>query len=124
MKVITRHILGADRVLCYSLRVTKGVAERFGGSGGMREQLTADDPAKTMDAAIWLLTALLQAGKRYADNNGIQCPPAPSEDDMLDNYDINDLMEIQKAINDAMAAGSQQDVEAEAPKNGEAGQDK
>ena len=123
MKVITRHSLGADRVLCYSLRVTKGVAERFGGSGGIREQLTGDDPAKTMDAAIWLLTALLQAGKRYADNNGMECPPAPSEDDLLDGYDITDLMEIQKTINDAMAAGSRQDVEAEAPKNGEAGQD-
>ena len=112
MKAIKKHICGADRVLCYSLRVMRGVSERF-GNGGVREKLSGDNPVETMDAAIWLLSALMDAGKRYADNNGIDCPPAPSEDELLDNYDMNDLLEIQNVISETMAASTEQDIKAE-----------
>lgn len=121
MKVITKRICGEERVLCYSLRVTKAVTERF-GSGGVREKLKESSPSETLGAVIWMLTLMMQAGKRYADRNGIPCPPAPSEDDMLDQYGMDDLEELYSAFSAAMAAGSQQSVEAEI-KNGEARQE-
>ena len=120
MKVITRHICGEDRVLCYSLRVTKAVTERF-GTGGIREKLKESSTAETLDAVIWMLTLMMEAGKKYADKNGIPCPPSPTEDDMLDCYGMDDLEELYGDFTDTMAAGQQQGVEAEA-KNGSAGQ--
>lgn len=122
MKVITRHICGEDRVLCYSLRVSKAITEKF-GSGGIRETLKGDNPAETLDAVIWMLSLLMDAGKKYADKNGMKCPDAPSEDDMLDDYGLDDLADLMGLANDAMAAGAQQEVEAES-KNGKATQDR
>lgn len=120
MKVITRHICGEDRMLCYSLRVTKAVTERF-GTGGIREKLKESSTAETLDAVIWMLTLMMEAGKKYADKNGIPCPSSPSEDDMLDFYGMDDLEELYGAFTETMAAGQQQGVEAEA-KNAGAGQ--
>ena len=120
MKVITRHICGEDRVLCYSLRVTKAVTERF-GTGGIREKLKESSTSETLNAVIWMLTLMMEAGKKYADKNGIPCPPSPSEDDMLDIYGMDDLEELYGAFTETMAAGQQQGVEAEA-KNAGAGQ--
>ena len=122
MKVITRHICGEDRVLCYSLRVSKAITERF-GSSGIREALKGDNPAETLDAVIWMLSLLMDAGKKYADKNGKKCPDAPSEDDMLDDYGLDDLADLMGLANDAMAAGAQQEVESES-KNGKAAQDR
>ena len=120
MKVIKRHICGEDRVLCYSLRVTKAVTERY-GTGGIREKLKSAGTTETLDAVIWMLTLMMQAGKKYADKNGIPCPPAPSEDEMLDEYGLDDLAELYGTFTATMDAGGQQEVEAES-KNGEATQ--
>ena len=122
MKVITKRICGEERVLCYSLRVTKAVTERF-GSGGIREKLKESSTAETLDAVIWMLTLMMQAGKKYADMNDIPCPPAPSEDDMLDQYGLDDLEELYGTFSDTMAAGSEQSIEAES-KNAETTRDK
>ena len=122
MKVITKRICGEERVLCYSLRVTKAVTERF-GSGGIREKLKESSTAETLDAVIWMLTLMMQAGKKYADMNGMSCPPAPSEDDMLDQYGLDDLEELYGTFSDTMAAGSEQSIEAES-KNAETTRDK
>lgn len=121
MKVITKRICGEERVLCYSLRVTKAVTERF-GTGGIREKLKESSTAETLDAVIWMLTLMMQAGKKYADKNGISCPDAPTEDDMLDEYGLDDLEELYGTFSDTMAAGSEQSVEAE-PKNAETTRD-
>ena len=122
MKVITKRICGEERVLCYSLRVTKAVTERF-GSGGIREKLKESSTAETLDAVIWMLTLMMQAGKKYADMNDIPCPPAPSEDDMLDQYGLDDLEELYGTFSDTMAAGSEQSIVAES-KNAETTRDK
>ena len=120
MKTITRKICGEERVLCYSLRVTKAVAERY-GTGGIREKLKNSSTEETLDAVIWLLVLMMQAGKKYADKNGITCPEAPTEDEMLDEYGLDDLSELYSTFSATMAAGSTQGVEAEL-KNGEARQ--
>ena len=124
MKIITRRICGEERVLCYSLRVTKAVAERF-GTGGLREKLADSSPEETLDAVIWLLCQMMKAGKRYADKNGMSCPEAPEEEDMLDDYGMDDLADLYGVANETMAAGARQEVEAETTsKNGEAMQDR
>lgn len=122
MKVLKCRVCGEERVLCYSLRVSKAVTERF-GSGGLREGLKDGDTAKTLDAVIWLLVLMMQAGKKYADKNGQPCPEPPNEDDMLDDYGIDDLEELFGLANETMASGAQQEVEAES-KNGKTTQDR
>lgn len=122
MKILKRRVCGEERVLCYSLRVSKAVTERF-GSGGLREGLKDGDTAKTLDAVIWLLVLMMKAGKRYADKNGMSCPEPPDEEDMLDDYGMDDLQELFGLANEAMASGAEQEVEAES-KNAEATQDR
>ena len=120
MKVLKRRVCGEERVLCYSLRVSKAVTERF-GSGGLREGLKGSDTAQTLDTVIWVLVLMMKAGKKYADKNGMSCPEPPDEEDVLDDYGIDDLEELFGLANETMAAGAQQEVEAES-KNGKATQ--
>ena len=117
MKVIKKRICGEERVLCYSLRVTKAVTEKYGK--GIREKLKDSSTEETLDVVIWLLAQMLQAGKKYADKIGMPCPPAPSEEDMLDCYGLDDLSELYGTFTETMQAGAEQSVEAES-KNGEA----
>lgn len=118
MKVITVEIGREKRYLCYSLRVIKAIEEKFGGEGEMRAKLT-EGTGQAVDITCWLMNQLMLGGKKYADKMGLKCPDPLSAEDMLDLYDVADLMEMQKTIQSALAAGMSQDVTAES-KNAEA----
>lgn len=118
MRVITVEIGGEKRVLCYSLRVIKAIEQKFGGEGEMRAKLT-EGTGQAVDITCWLMSQLMTGGKKYADKMGIACPDPLSAEDMLDLYDVGDLMEMQRTIQSALAAGMTQDVTAES-KNAEA----
>lgn len=125
MKVIWKHICGQRRVLCYSMRVSRALVEKFGSREAMRKKLGGEDTLEALDTSLWLVWAMMDAGKRYADLEGLDCPPAPALDELMDRYDMNDLAELQQATNEAMTVGMRQDVEAEAieGKNGDAAQE-
>lgn len=120
MKLVELDILGQKRYLCNSVRVTKAIVQKFGSTADMRETLTGDDTGKTLDAVVWLMLQLMDGGYRYAKINGLPCPEPPSEDELLDGYDLSDLSSLQMMALRAMNETSTADVEAEATsKNGE-----
>lgn len=106
-------ILGQKRYLCNSVRVTKAIVQKFGSTADMRETLTGEDTGKTLDAVVWLMLQLMDGGYRYAKINGLPCPEPPSEDDLLDGYDLSDLSSLQMMALKAMNETSAADVEAE-----------
>lgn len=120
MKAVKIEVLGKERYLCNSVRVTKGIVQRFGGTSQMRDALTGGDTAQTLDAVVWLIQALLDGGYRYAKIQGLECPEPPTEDELLDGYDLTDLSSLQTLALKAMTDTSKPDVEATAVKNGEA----
>lgn len=114
MKLVELDILGQKRYLCNSVRVTKAIVQKFGSTEDMRETLTGDDTGKTLDAVVWLMLQLMDGGYRYAKINGLPCPEPPSEDELLDGYDLSDLSTLQMTALRAMNETSSADVEAEA----------
>ena len=112
MRAITVKIGGEERVLCYSLRVIKAIEEKFGGEGEMRASLS-EGTSKAVDITCWLMNQLMVGGKKYADKMGLSCPEPLTADDMMDLYDVGDLLEMQTTIQSALMAGSKQDVEAQ-----------
>jgi len=119
MKTLTVTIGGEKRILCYSLRVVNAIEDTYGGESEMRAKLSSGKTSQAIDITTWLMAQMMLAGKQYADKNGIPCPPPLTQDDLLDNCDVNDMVEMQMQIRDAMAVGTTQDVEAEG-KNGAA----
>lgn len=120
MKLVELDILGQKRFLCNSVRVTKAIVQKFGSTENMRESLTGDNTAETLDTVVWFMLQLLDGGYRYAKLNGIPCPEPPSEEDLMDGYDLSDLSSLQMMALRAMNETSTPDVEAEVKsKNGE-----
>ena len=119
MKTISVEIAGEKRILCYSLRVIKAIEARFGSETDMRAQLTSGSTGNVVDITCWLMSQLMIGGKGYADKMHLACPDPLSPEDMLDLYDVGDLLEMQSTIQNALPAGSQQEVEATG-KNAEA----
>ncbi len=113
MKTVNVTIGGEKRVLCYSLRVVNAIEDTFGGEAEMRAKLSSGKTSQAIDITTWLMAQMMLAGKQYADKNGIPCPEPLTQDDLLDNCDVNDMLEMQKQIQAALAIGSKQDVEAE-----------
>lgn len=118
MKLVELDILGQKRYLCNSVRVTKAIVQKFGSTAEMRETLTGEDTGKVLDAVVWLMLQLMDGGYRYAKLNGLPCAEPPSEEDLLDGYDLSDLSSLQMLALKAMNETSAADVEAES-KNGE-----
>lgn len=120
MRAVELEVLGQKRYLCNSVRVTKAIVQKFGSTEEMRNTLTGENTLETLEAVVWLLMALIDGGYRYAKLNGLECPPPPSEDDVLDGYDLSDLSSLQMLALKAMQDTSKADVEAESKsKNGE-----
>lgn len=113
MKTIAVQIGGEKRILCYSLRVVNAIEDAFGGEAEMRAKLSSGKTSQAIDVTTWLMAQMMLAGKQYADKNGIPCPEPLTQDDLLDNCDVNDMLEMQTQIQNALAVGSKQDVEAE-----------
>lgn len=125
MKTITIEAMGEKRLLCNSVRVTKAISDKFGGTAGMREKLSGGNLSETLDTVLWLIAILMDGGYRYAKLNGLPCPPPPSPEELADCYDVSDLTELQQKAMEAMTASGKPDVEAEAieRKNAEAAQE-
>lgn len=116
-KSIRARILGAERVLCYSLRAERAIAQKYGGMQGLMKSMESGDELEIIDAISYALWALMDAGARYAKMEGIENPPAPELDDILDGLDLRDIAEAEETITAAINAGSAQAVAAESSKN-------
>ena len=105
--------------MCFSARVVRSVTERYGGMEHIDEALTAEDPVKALDEAVWLLSAMMDGGARYAKVNGIETAPALTADELLDVLDIGDFAALREKIAETVTRGTARHVEADPGKNAE-----
>lgn len=116
MKTTTIKIAGKDRVLCFSLRVMRNCAERYGDVNSVADAI-GGDKANNFDEAVWILAQLMAAGAKHCAHVGIECAEPLSVDEILDVCDISDFRSMNTAIMNCMIAGNQADVEIETEKN-------
>lgn len=95
------------------------MTERYGGMEHIDEALTAEDPVKALDEAVWLLAAMMDGGARYAKMSGLETPPPLTADELLDVMDLNDFAQIRTMIAKTMTNGMSRHVEAGPGKNAE-----
>ncbi len=116
MRSRTVTLAGREYPLRFSLRVVKACAEKYGSLDGMFEAIQGQGAGlEAVDACLWLMEAMLDAGYRYDRANGLE-PQAPPDGEAL--LDLLDLGEMQGTLLGAIAGDSARTVEADPPKNG------
>ena len=121
MKTGKIEILGKEQTLCFSTRVTSHCIEKYGSIDAMFDALGGDDLGKALEQSLWLLSEMLDAGRRYAKFAWDREEKAISLDELLDLYGLDDLTALCLALRETVINGSQREVVTEA-KNGEATQ--
>lgn len=106
---------GKKHILCFSVRVIKSCAERYGSMDGIYEALSCEDELKSLDEALWLLEQMMKAGDKYAKEHGIANEPPMTVDDMLDCCDITDFIGMKYSIVSTITNGKTTSVEADSP---------
>lgn len=119
MRTASIEIGGREHLLCFSARVVRACTERYGGMENIDTALSAEDPVKALDEAVWLLAAMMDGGARYARLNEIDTAPALTADELLDVLDIGDFAKMREKIAETITNGRETHVEAEPPKNAE-----
>ena len=119
MRTASIEIGGKAHLLCFSARVVRAVTERYGGVERIDTALSADDPLKALDEAVWLLSTMMDGGARYAKINGLETAPPLTADELLDVMDLSDFGQLQTKITEAVVSGRETHVEADPGKNAE-----
>lgn len=121
MKTGKIEILGKEQTLCFSTRVTSRCIEKYGSIDAMFDALGGDDLGKALEQSLWLLSEMLDAGRRYARRAWEREEEAVSYDDLLDLYGLDDVGTLGQALKETVISGSKREVVTEA-KNAEATQ--
>nr|DAL58044.1 MAG TPA_asm: tail assembly chaperone protein [Caudoviricetes sp.] len=119
MRTASIEIGGKAHLLCFSARVVRAVTERYGGVERIDTALSADDPLKALDEAVWLLSTMMDGGARYAKLNGLETAPPLTADELLDVMDLSDFGQLRTKITEAVVSGRETHVEADPGKNAE-----
>ena len=119
MRTASIEIGGKAHLLCFSARVVRAVTERYGGVEHIDTALSAGDPLKALDEAVWLLSTMMEGGARYAKINGLETAPPLTADELLDVMDLNDFGQLRTKITEAVVSGRETHVEADPGKNAE-----
>lgn len=119
MRTASIEIGGKAHLLCFSARVVRAVTERYGGVERIDTALSADDPLKALDEAVWLLLTMMDGGARYAKLNGLETAPPLTADELLDVMDLSDFGQLRTKITEAVVSGRETHVEADPGKNAE-----
>lgn len=119
MRTASIEIGGKAHLLCFSARVVRAVTERYGGVERIDTALSADDPLKALDEAVWLLSTMMDGGARYAKLNGLETAPPLTADELLDVMDLSDFGQLRTKITEAVVFGRETHVEADPGKNAE-----
>lgn len=115
---------GVEHLLCFSARTVRAVTERYGGIENMNDAFSSDDTVKALDESLWMLSAMMDAGDRYAKLNGIENPPPVSYEDMYDICGMDDLENLKGKVFETIANSKRTTVEAKPPKNAASAQGK
>lgn len=119
MRTASIEIGGKAHLLCFSARVVRAVTERYGGVEHIDTALSAEEPVKALDEAVWLLATMMDGGARYAKLNGLETEPPLTADELLDVMDLNDFGQLRTKITEAVVSGRETHVEADPGKNAE-----
>lgn len=119
MRTASIEIGGKAHLLCFSARVVRAVTERYGGVERIDTALSADDPLKALDEAVWLLSTMMDGGARYAKLNGLETAPPLTADELLDVMDLSDFGQLRTKITEAVVSGRETHVESDPGKNAE-----
>ena len=103
---------GREHLLCFSGRVLRSVTEKFGGVREMYEAFHSEDETANLDAAVWALAQMVDAGDRYAQLNGLPNPGRYTAEDLYDLIDINDFTGIYSKIRETITSGKQRTIDA------------
>ena len=112
MRTAKIDIDGKSYLLCFSGRVIRNVSERFGGVQEMYTALGDYDQVKSLDAAVWVLSQMIQAGDRYAGLNGLDNPGSLTFDQLYDLFDIQDFVGLYGKIKETITSGGARTVAA------------
>lgn len=113
MRTARIAINGTEYLLCFSARVMRACAERYGSVEHIGKALTEGTEAQMMDESFWLLSEMMEAGARYARMEDLNAPPPLSCDDLYDVCSIEDLTEMQTRIFETVANGNERRIETE-----------
>ena len=119
MKTAKLELNGKTYTMCFSLRVTRDLTDKFGGMEGMQEAVTSSNHATALDAVVWMLAAMSRAGTIYDKRCGITTEEPLTEDDLFDGVGIDDLQNLRAKMYEAITAGQKADITVEAEKNAE-----
>lgn len=119
MRTASIEICGKEHLLCFSARVVRACTEKYGEVENIDSALSADDPVKALDEAVWLLATMMDGGARYAKLNGLETAPPLTADELLDVMDLNDFGQLRTKITEAVVSGRETHVEADPGKNAE-----
>lgn len=103
---------GKTYLLTFSARVNAALE----AEGIKLEKLEQSDTPVT--TVVKLLSFMIDAGDRYAKMNSIENPGTVPFDTLLDGLELADIQKIPALL--AEVASGERNVEAEAPKNGNA----
>ena len=118
----TVNLCGTEYPLRFSLRVVKECEKKYGSLEKMFDvvQMKVNEEGGglgVVDDCLWLLSAMLDAGARYARFNGTPCSDTPPDTEAL--LDVLDIPDMQKALFTAISGDNARTVEAVPGKNGE-----
>lgn len=120
MRSGTISINGKRHVLCFSVRVVRNCAERYGELNGLYAALSSENHVQALDESLWILAEMMKAGAKYAAEHGLENAEPMSVDDLYDSCGFDDLAGIRSSIMLTINNGKRTNVEAEASPNAEA----
>lgn len=107
------EIGGQEYLLCFSARVVRACAERYGSMESIDKALMSGTEAEMMDESFWLLAVMMDAGARYAKLNGLEAPSPLSMDALYDLCGMDDLFQMKARIFETVTNGSERRIETE-----------
>ena len=117
MRTATIKLNGKEYLMCFSTRVVRACTERYGDINKIGEALKDAEPLKALDESLWMLSAMMDGGARYAKLNNIENPTAPTLDELYDICDMSDLADLKIKIQETITDGAKPSVAIESQKN-------
>ena len=96
MRTAKIEINKKEYLLCFSARVMRDCSERYGNAENIGKALTEGTEAQKMDESFWLLSAMMDAGAKYAKVEGVSTPPPLSYDTLYDLCGMDDLLDLKR----------------------------
>lgn len=121
MRTATVKLLGAEHLLCLSVRAKLEIDEELGSLEEAFDKLQSNDSRVSLETTFALLEIMMRAGAAYAKANGLTTAEPRTRDDMMDLVGFAELPELVASLRNAIINGANREVEAEGmPKNAEA----